>query len=162
MSALLPTFLPAWVILLFVATAASADPGPAVEAPWARATAPTASTGAAYLVVRGGDADDRLLSAATAVAERVELHTHAMADGMMQMRKLPDVAVPGGATVEFKPGGLHVMLFGLKAPLAAGSSFDLQLRFASGATRTVAVSVRGVGATGAEMLPPGKAHGHQH
>ena len=152
----------AWIGALFVATTAVADTGLVVESAWARATAPTASTGAAYFVIRGGSADDQLLSATATVAERVELHTHTMADGMMQMRQLTEVAVPAGATVEFKPGGLHVMLIGLKAPLAAASSFDLALRFAKGGTQTVQVGVRGVGATGAETLPPGKAHGHKH
>lgn len=151
-----------WLAALLLSAAAGADSGPVVESPWARATAPTAVTGAVYFALRGGSTDDRLISAATAVAERVELHTHAMADGMMQMRRVAEVGVPAGATVEFKPGGLHVMLFGLKAPLGAGSSFDLALRFAKGGTLTVPVSVRGVGATGAEALPPGKAHGHQH
>lgn len=152
----------AWVFALFFATAAQADPGPVVESPWARATAPSAKTGAAYFVLRGGAADDRLLSASTPVAERVELHTHTMADGMMQMRQVDAVPVAAGTTIAFKPGGLHVMLFGLKETLLAGSSFELVLNFERAGRQTIGVGVRGVGATGAEQLPPGKAHEHRH
>jgi hypothetical protein len=139
-----------------------ADSGLRIEAPWARATAPTAQTGAAYFLIRGGGVEDRLLGASSAVAERVELHTHTMSGGMMQMRQVPDVSVAAGQAIEFRPGGLHVMLIGLKAPLAAGASFEVALQFEKAGTVRVPVEVRGVGATGAEKLPPGKAHGHSH
>lgn len=149
-------------LLLLASFATHAASTVRIESAWARATAPTARTGAAYFVIRGGDADDRLIGAASGVAERVELHTHEMSGGMMQMRQVAEVAVAAKESVEFRPGGLHVMLIGLKAPLAEGAVFDLSLEFAKGGIVAVPVEVRGVGATGQEKLPPAKAHGHAH
>lgn len=149
-------------LVMLASAAAYAESALKVESAWARATAPTAKTGAAYFVIRGGDVDDRLVGAASGVAERVELHTHDMSGGMMQMRQVADVAVAAKGSVEFRPGGLHVMLIGLKAPLAEGTVFDLTLDFAKAGVVAVPVEVRGVGATGQENLPPGKAHGHSH
>jgi hypothetical protein len=62
-----------------------------------------------------------------------------MQDGMMQMRPMPTVALAPRGRVEFSPGGLHVMLIGLKEPLVAGRTVALVLRFRhAGDLRTVA------------------------
>jgi len=126
-----------------------------VEQPWARATAASAKNGAAYLqVVNGGPAVDRLLSASSPVAARTELHTHLHEDGVMKMRQVAAVELPPGATVTFAPGGLHVMLLGLTAPLAQGATFPLTLNFEKGGSRTVTVKVESAGARG----PAAHAH----
>lgn len=62
--------------------------------------------------------------------------------GMMRMQEVPSIAVPAGATVVLEPGGLHLMLIGLAAPLTAGESFDATLEFASGEKLVVPVEVR--------------------
>jgi len=48
---------------------------------------------------------------------------------MMRMQQVDSVAVPAGESVRFQPSGNHVMLFGLKQPLAAGERFELTLEF---------------------------------
>lgn len=65
-----------------------------------------------------------------------------MSGGMMTMRQISSIPVPAGATVTLEPGGLHMMLIDLAAPLVAGESFELTLEFASGATVRVPVDVR--------------------
>lgn len=96
----------------------------------ARATAPTARTGAVYLsVTNTGTAPDRLVSASTAAAETVELHTTVRDGNVMRMQPLTGIDVPAGQTVTLAPGGLHVMLIGLKGPLNDGSSLALSLNF---------------------------------
>ena len=98
--------------------------------PWARATAGQAVNGAVYVSFDNqGKEADRLLSAASPIAEKVELHTHLMEEGVMKMRPVPAIDLPAGATVTLKPGGLHIMLFGLKAPLVEGTRFPLTLVF---------------------------------
>lgn len=98
---------------------------------WSRLLPPSTPNGAAYfeLANRGPD-PDRLLGAATPRANKAELHTHVHDNGVMRMREVEGgVAVPAGQTVRFAPGGLHVMLMGLNAPLAKGERFPLTLRF---------------------------------
>ncbi|WP_207485878.1 copper chaperone PCu(A)C [Arenibaculum pallidiluteum] len=132
---------------------------------WARATAPSAPTGAAYVtLVNGGSQPDRLVSATSPVAERVEIHTHLHEGGVMRMREVEGVDLAPGAEAVFGPGGLHLMLMGLRQPLRRGESFPLTLTFARGAAATVTVSVAGPGAGGPEGaahggMAPGQGHG---
>lgn len=128
-----------------------------VEAPWARASAGAARAGAAYLrIANAGPEDDRLVGVSAPVAERVELHTHRMSGGVMRMRRVDAVAVPGGTSAELKPGGHHVMLIGLRAPLKEGETFPLTLIFEKAGTITVPVAVGSIAARG-----PGMKH-HDH
>ncbi|MGQ9365875.1 copper chaperone PCu(A)C [Azospirillum sp. A39] len=119
----------------------------AVVAPWARATAPHAKVGGAYMTLtNSGSTADRLLSAASPAAEKVELHTHLMDQGVMRMRPVEDIAVEPGTPTVLQPGGLHVMLMGLKQPLTEGSRFPLTLTFETAGAVTVEVPVQAAGA----------------
>jgi copper(I)-binding protein len=100
------------------------------EQAWARASIGAAKAGAAYLtIVNHGETVDRLVGAATPVAKHAGLHTHLLEEGVMKMRPLEAVEVAPGAPAVFKPGGLHVMLMGLRRPLKEGETFPLVLTF---------------------------------
>jgi copper(I)-binding protein len=108
----------------------------------ARATPPGISVGAIYFSVKNaGSTADRLLSVSTPVAGKVELHESRLVNGVMEMRQVTSVECPAGATVKATPGGLHVMLLGLAAPLAAGSDFSVSLHFRDAGVLTVKVPV---------------------
>jgi copper(I)-binding protein len=107
-------------------------------------------------IVNKGAAPDRLVSATADVAEKVELHETGMDNGVMTMRGLPDgVEIKPGETVTLKPGGLHLMLMGLKQPLAQGREVRLTLNFAKAGTVAATLPVGALGATGPE--PAGDA-----
>lgn len=125
-----------------IAFAAAAADGPRVSGAWARATAPGADVGAAYMTIDGGATDDRLLAASTNRAAMVHLHTVEEAAGVAKMRSVDAVAVPAGKRVVLAPKGTHIMLMGLDKPLVAGESFELVLRFEKSGERTVTVEVR--------------------
>ncbi|WP_343560018.1 copper chaperone PCu(A)C [Kiloniella sp. b19] len=115
-----------------------------IKQPWARATIGLVKNGAAFLRIenKGGDAD-RLVAVESDKADRVELHTHLMADGVMQMRQVEGgIPVNAGETVELKPGGYHIMFLGLKEPLKEGESFPLKLMFEKNGSTTVEVRVQ--------------------
>jgi copper(I)-binding protein len=120
----------------------------AVEKAWSRATAEGASTGAVYLILKNDGPADRLVAASAPVAERVELHIMSMEGGVMRMRELSAIEVPAQGTVEFKPGGLHLMLVGLKQPLKEGDRYTLTLKFEKAGTVQAPVTVAPLGATG--------------
>lgn len=125
-----------------------------IHAAWARATPGQAGAGGAYLtIVNTGTAADNLVSAETPAAKSAELHTHMAQDDTMRMIALSSVELPAGRSIEFAPGGLHVMLMGLKAPLKEGASFPLSLTFDQAGKVTVTVDVKAVGAS-----PPGMQH----
>lgn len=110
--------------------------------PWARPTAAGQPTGAGYLKLTNGGSDaDKLLSAGSDMAAAVELHSMRLDGAVMRMRQVDAIELPAGQTVELKPGGLHLMLVGLKAPLKEGDSFPLKLKFEKAGEVTVEVKV---------------------
>ena len=118
-----------------------------VDHPWARATPAGAKTGAAYMtLINNGSAGDRLLGATTPVADKIRFHSVSEDNGVSRMREMHDVAVAPGARVTFSPGGMHVMLVGLKQPLKEGQTFPLALTFEKAGKVDVTVSVAKVGA----------------
>jgi copper(I)-binding protein len=113
-----------------------------VAGPWARATPPAAAVGAVYFSITNvGTKGDRLLAISTPLADSVEMHESRTVQGVMQMRAVEFLDCPPGATVRAEPGGLHVMLQGLKQPLAAHTQFPLTLRFRDSPALTVQVQV---------------------
>lgn len=123
--------------------------GIVVESPWARATPGRSVNGAAYFTLANrGPAGDRLIGVSSPAAGRAELHTHIHDKGVMRMRKVAGVDLAPGASVSFRPGGYHVMLMGLKAPLRKGGSLPLTLRFEKSAPIRVTAKIMGIGAMG--------------
>jgi hypothetical protein len=116
----------------FAAGTACARPADiVVERPEIRASLGTVPTSAAYLTIRNrGGAADRLIGASCACAASVSVHqTMTMANGVGRMSHDPAVVIPAGGSVSFAPGGRHLMLTGLKAPIRAGTKVVLSLRF---------------------------------
>lgn len=112
-----------------------------IHHPWARPT--TGSTGAAYFTITNtGTADDALLRAEAAVAPKVQIHTMTMDGMVMRMRELDRLALPAGQTVAAAPGGIHIMLIGLKAPLVRGDTFSMTLVFEKAGSVDVTVDVQ--------------------
>ena len=108
----------------------------------ARPTPPGVSVSAVYFsITNAGSSADRLLSVSTPVAGKVELHESRSVNGVMEMREVTSVECPAGATVKSTPGGLHVMLLGLTAPLAPGSDFNVSLHFRDAGALTLKVPV---------------------
>ncbi|MEJ0018987.1 MAG: copper chaperone PCu(A)C [Acetobacteraceae bacterium] len=142
---------PAFLILaapLLVATVAAQAADIRVEHIWARASAGGASTGAAYFSVTNGGQPDRLVAVATPVAATAELHETTNDNGVMKMRPVGGIPLVPGQTVTLAPGGYHVMLMGLKAPLTPEATFPLTLSFEHAQPVTVTVSVQAMGARG--------------
>jgi len=115
----------------------------AVANAWSRSTPPVAKVGVVYFTLRNDTKKaDRLLKLSTPVATRVEVHRTEVLDGIARMREVTVLHVDAGQVLEFQPGGLHVMLTGLKQPLVAGTAFDLELLFEVAGPRKVRVEVR--------------------
>jgi copper(I)-binding protein len=112
------------VVLAFIAGAAQAHEyqlgNLKIAHPWARATPKGATVAGGYLkITNTGTTPDRLVGGSAAFAGRFEIHEMSMANGVMQMRHLPQgLVIKPGETVELKPGSFHLMFMQLKEPLA--------------------------------------------
>ncbi|MHC0053711.1 copper chaperone PCu(A)C [Actibacterium sp. D379-3] len=135
---------------VFAAVAACSTALPAfagditVEDPYARASTMMSKSGAAFMVLHNaGDTDDRLIGAASDVAERVELHTHIQdANDVMQMIEVEEgFPVPAGGSHALARGGDHVMFLGLTRSLAQGDTVVVTLTFEQAGDMTVQIPV---------------------
>ena len=127
----------------------------------ARATVGKMANGAAFLQIANKGADDVLLSGSSPAASKVEIHTMSMDGNVMKMRALDQLELKAGQKLEMKPGsGVHIMLIGLKKPLAAGDKFPLTLNFrkAGKVDATVEVAEMGMPVKKGE----GEMHDHEH
>ncbi len=127
-----------------------AQTAPAVDHAWARATAPMAQTGAAYLVVHSPSAD-QITGFSTPVAATASLHRSQQVNGVMEMRPVDALPIQPGQDLKLSPGGYHIMLVGLKHALKAGDHFPLTVTFAHAAPITTDVTVERAGASGPGM-----------
>lgn len=127
-----------------LAMAQTATGNLSVEHVWARSSAVSSQNAAVYLTLSNhGKTADRLLAASTAYASQSQIHRSSIENGVMQMREITDgIAVLPGKTVKFAPGGLHVMLLGIKQPLKSGEHFPLTLRFEKAGERQIEVKVQ--------------------
>ncbi len=123
--------------------------------PWARPTAEDAKNGAVYLSIKNaGSEADKLISAESPVAEKTELHETLDENGVMKMRPVKDgVEIKPGSSQEFKPGGLHIMLLGLKKRLTEGEMVPLTLTLAKAGVINVDVKVEKTSPGTAEAMP---------
>ena len=115
-----------------------------VENAWARATFALAKTGAVYLSIDNQSENNlKLLSVSvdSTLASDAQLHETLMEEEMMQMREATDgFEIPSGTTLEFSPGGKHIMIIGLEKP--TGEQFVLSLRFENNKVIRVPIEVK--------------------
>lgn len=139
-------------VIALASGAHAACPALKVIDAFARASAtPLAKTGAVYFsLVNQSAGETRLVSVATARAERTMLHETKLSDGVASMVHIESIALPPGARVDLAPGGTHVMLTGLTAPLKRGESIPITLTFENGCSVTADVPVGSVAQAAAD------------
>jgi periplasmic copper chaperone A len=106
-----------------------------IEQAWARATPPTAKTGVVYFRLRNtGKSELTLVAAKCDCSARASIHSMTMDGGVMRMRLEKSLTVKAGQTVELAPGGWHLMLENLRAPLRDGDMIKISLIWQNGDT----------------------------
>ncbi len=134
-----------------------------VEGAWARASVPGQMGTGAFMKLTAKDGA-KLVGASSPVAGVTEVHEMKMEGDVMKMRAVPAIDLPAGKAVELKPGGYHVMLLDLKAPLATNTTVPLTLTFkdAKGVESRlelkVPVAARAPGKPGAAAMMDGHKH----
>ncbi len=116
-----------------------------IHDPWVRASLGATRTSAAYMTIEvTGDHPDRLIAAASPVAEHAQLHAEVMDQGVAKMRPVAAVEVAPGTPTVLAPGGLHIMLMGVKSKLVEGRTMPLELTFETAGKVELKVPVRGM------------------
>lgn len=138
------------------AAAIGAAEDPAVTNATVRLPAASGRPAAGFFTLKAGSINDALVGATSPKAQRIEMHSMTMTDGVMRMRAEPSFPLPLGSTLAFKPGGNHLMLFGLAPGIKPGDTVPITLSFKSGSAVLVNARAEAPGA------PSPKPKGHQH
>ena len=129
-----------------------------VDDAWARASVAGQKATGAFMTLTA-PAATQLVGVSSPAAGVAEVHEMAMQGDVMKMRAIESLALQAGQPVQLKPGGHHIMLLDLKAPLAEGATVPLTLLFKDAAGKTgkieLQVPVRAV-------TTPAGGHGHKH
>jgi len=128
------------LLLLLAASFAAADSGLSVERAWMRPTA--TSTGAIYLTLRNDSGASALLTGVDCLPADCMMHQSSEEGGVSTMIMLDRLVVPPHGEVSFKPGAMHIMATGLKAPFAEGAVFPITLHFKDLPDMAISVAVR--------------------
>jgi copper(I)-binding protein len=102
--------------------------GVEVKDAWARATVQGQMATGAFMKLTAKKGT-RLVSASSPVAGVTEVHEMTMDNNVMKMRPIAGLDLPAGKAVELKPGGYHLMLMDLKAPLQKDTTIPMTLVF---------------------------------
>jgi len=152
-------------LILVVAACGDDDGGVKIDRVWSRAGAATQETAAIYMDLESSDGDTLIgVSVDGSIAGMAGLHQTAMADmddgmtdemsddiddssvedlgGAMTMEAVEKIVIPEGEPVALEPGGFHIMMMDLAAPLAVGDTFDVTLQFEMAGEVVVQVEVR--------------------
>lgn len=85
--------------------------------------------GAGYFTLVNDGPADKLVSVSSPAAKTVEMHISEMKSDMMSMRRLDAVEAPARGSVDFAPGGRHLMLFQVAPDLKEGQEVPVTLTF---------------------------------
>lgn len=113
-----------------------------VENPYVRLAPPNAPATGAFMVIKNnGDKAIKMLKADNPVSRVTELHTHLNEGGVMKMRPMPAIDIKAKSQAILQPGGMHVMMIDLKAPMKEGDVVPITLTFDDGSSKQVDAKV---------------------
>lgn len=146
-----PVFFAAALLFSGGLLAAAADQVE-VHQPYVRLAPPNAPAAGAFMVIRNtGSKDVKVVKADNPASRVTELHTHLNEAGVMKMRQVPAIEIKAGGEAKLQPGGLHIMLIELKAPMQEGDNIAITLGFDDGSSKQVDAKVMRPLPTGMRM-----------
>lgn len=103
-----------------------------VDKGYVRLPAVKGQPAAAYFTLHGSGKDMTLISINTEYAIRSEMHESMKMGGMSSMKPINHLALPAGGTLQFKPGGKHLMLYDMNPEIVPGRTLALTFTFSDG------------------------------
>lgn len=126
-----------------------------VKDAWIADAPPIAKIRAAYLTLHNqGNHTVSVKSISSPDFAKVELHKTVVAAGMVKMEEVKHLSIEAGKSVEFKPGGYHLMLFNPTHKLTKGDKVKFKLELQNNMTTSFTAVVR--------KRDSGNMHEHQH
>lgn len=135
-------------LLVTVATLGACQPHDiTIDKGYVRLPAVKGQPAAAYFTLHGSGKDNTLISIATEYAIRSEMHESMKMGGMSSMKPVDHLPLPADGTLEFKPGGKHLMLYDVNPEIVPGRTLALTFTFSDGTRLEYPALVIAAGAT---------------
>jgi len=132
----------ALVTMSFLCSALADEPALQVKGAWLLAVPPGSEDTAIFMtLVNPGKKPVRIVSGSIAEAAKVTPMLTTKEAGRMGMKDVPFFEVPAGGQIALRPGGDHLMVYGLKKTLKPGDQVSLKLMLQSGDAMIVTVPV---------------------
>lgn len=136
-------------------------PGVVVTDAMVRLPAVPGTPGAAYFTVsQGSGAPRKIASVYVEGVERAEMHETKDENGISKMEQVKEVPIEAGKSVQFKPGGLHVMLFEVGDMLKAGGTTELTVTLDNGDKVSVPARIETIGGGSSDAMEGMDHSGH--
>ncbi len=117
--------------------------GITIEDAWARPGSEGRMSAGYFTIINYENESDTLTGVSSDVAQLTEIHeSYELEGGMMGMREVSELIIPAHSTVNFEPGGLHIMFIQLTEPLVAGKALELTLVFSNSGEITISAEIR--------------------
>jgi len=116
-----------------------------ISGAYSKATVAGQTAGSGFMKITSTGPSDQLVGVSSPAATEVQMHSMIMDGNTMKMRQMGTIEIPANSSVELSPGGLHLMLMGLKNPLKAGDIIKIKLKFASSGEVEVNFPVQSMG-----------------
>ena len=115
---------------------------PRIENAWVRAADSSATTAAYLTLFNDANGPYSVVAATGLLCDDIQMHETVRNGALTSMRETALLTAPPHGKLEFKPGGNHLMLIGLRQKLVAGQMTHFTLLLQNGSTISVDAEVR--------------------
>lgn len=140
---MIPAFLAAAALTASAVAQTAVPQGLSLSDPWLRFITPNIPAAGYFTLSNSGAAPQTLVGASSSACGSLMLHQSVTKNGVEQMIMVPKVAVPAHGTLQFAPGGYHLMCMSPAAAMRPGQSVPVTLQFDGGGTLSASFPVRG-------------------
>lgn len=131
------------LLLAVLIPAVSAAADIAIHDAWINQTPPGTDVTAGYFQIENSAATDiKLENVSSPDFDSVAMHRTAVIDGIARMSQQDSVTIPAHASLAFKPGDYHLMLFKPRKQFTAGDTVSLTFQFSDATIIHVTTTVR--------------------
>jgi hypothetical protein len=126
-----------------VAALATTLDGISLSDPWFRFITPAIPAAGYFTLSNSTAVPEPLIGASSPACGSLMLHRSVTKSGVEQMIMVPKVTVPAHGTLQFAPGGYHLMCMSPAGIMRPGQSVPVTLQFEGGGTFSARFPVRG-------------------
>ena len=118
-----------FLIIAFISVFISTGNNVEIKDAWLRTGAKGLNSALYFKIENNSETPDTLYKVSSSIAKHIQMHETYKKNDMMGMREIKNLEVKSNSSIEFKPGGYHIMLMDLNKDLKPGDEINFTLFF---------------------------------